>query len=294
MTIKKLWMLAAAASMLVGCSADDKTSMPDNGRGSVQLLCSTSSSIASVVTRAGEEFALPESVLPSSDELILTLSGTYTFKDKSNDNALVEATYEWESNGEGTVADYAAENPALEAGVYDAAIHRYSNTYEASVVYGNPDEEGAGKACFEGASAEFHIYPDRAEQVAIKAELVNSCYTLSVSEWMLNYYTDIELTIHTADNDFCFEPDSENLSSELIFVKPGQQLSLSGSATKVQNGVAVTFDKTTIGAAALAARTHYAIEVDHSTAGGGSLIIAFDDTFTEVEAETAELNPDNN
>ena len=77
-------------------------------------------------------------------------------------------------------------------------------------------------------------------------------------------------------------------------MNPGQMLSLSGSATKAQNGVEVTFGKTTLGSEALAARTHYAIEIDHSTAGGGSLLIAFDDTFTEVEAETVELNPDNN
>lgn len=294
MTIKKLWMLAAAASMLVGCSADDKPAMPADGKGNVQLLCSTSASIASVVTRAGEEFALPESLVPSSDELILTLAGTYTFKDKHNDNALTEATYEWELSGTGTVADYAAENPALEAGVYDLENHRYANAYEASVTYGTPDVEGAGKAYFVGASPEFYIYPGQTKEVDINVALANSCYTLSVSEWMMNYYTDIVLTIHTADNNFTFEPSAENPSTELIFVNPGQMLSLSGSATKAQNGVEVTFGKTTLGSEALAARTHYTIEIDHSTAGGGSLLIAFDDTFTEVEAETVELNPDNN
>lgn len=294
MTNKKLWMLVAVASALVGCSADDKPTMPADGKGNVELLCSTSSSIASVVTRAGEEFALPESLVPTSDELILTLTGTYTFKDKQQDDALTQATYEWEHNGTGTVADYAAENPALEAGVYDVDLHHYSNAYEASVRYGNPDEEGVGKVYFEGVSPEFYVYPERTEQVNIGVELANSCYTLSVSEWMMNYYTDVVLTIHTADNSFTFEPDAENHTSELIFVKPGQMLSLSGSATKAQNGVEVTFDKTTIGSEALAAKTHYAIEVDHSTAGGGRLVISFDDTFTEVEAESAELNPDNN
>lgn len=283
--MKSLWripmLLLAVAT--VACSSEEVTP-PANGSGKVCLATSVSGEVAEVVARA--QSTLPNELLPTEEQLTLRIQGSFT--DKTGTTAFDRT---W-----ATVADFKLENPDFEAGDYDTSAQHYSNSYTATLAYGNPAEEGVGKAAFAGVSAPFTIYAGNTAQnnVPVEVKMANSCFTLGVGEWLLNYYTQVELTIHTATNDFTFRPTS-TAASELIFVAAGQPLAFSGKAVKAQTGTEVVFPKKTItGQATTAACTKYAISIDHGTAGGGSLRISFSDTFTEVAAEEIELNPDEN
>ena len=298
-------LLASACSS----SADDEQIIPESGVGHIRFNCSANPEIGEELTRAEAEegrFKLPEDIIPKAGNFTLSISGSYT---KNN------STYAWswptatpqgeegESTGSGestenviepkTVAAFHEENPDIEAGAYDAYEKRYLNSYIATITYGDPDAEGVGKAYFAGTSAPFSVYPGRTETVSFNARLANSCFTLQVTEWMLNYYDNIELTIHTATKEFTFELNDTTPSS-LIFVKSGQQLSFSGTAVKSQTGTTVEFPEVAIGPTQIAAETHYAISVNHEAAGGGKLQITFGDEFTEVDPVEEELNPDVN
>lgn len=285
--IMKRWMLPllAVALATTACSSDDEAATPLRGEGKVTFDCSTEAFVADVTTRATEGYQLPAELIPAGEAMQLTLSGTYT--EEGENGSPIEKSYgprTW-----ATVADYNTEAPELEAGIYNTTIHAYQNSYTAAISYGDMEAEGAAKPCFKGGAAAFTIAANKTTTVALSAKLANSCFVVEVTEWMLAYYTGIELTIHTASNSFTFNPTT-TAPGELIFVKPGQQLALSGKAVKAQNGVEVEFPKTTIGAGAIAAESCYTIRVDHSTAGSGALQIAFDDTFTEVPAVDIELN----
>lgn len=288
--MKSTWMYTLSLAMLtmVGCSSDEGLSIPESGTGKVTIVCDTAGEVGQVEARATTGYALPSELLPSADAFTLALTGTYT--DKVDATTTAECTY---AKSWATIADYNTEAPALEAGVYDAAQGHYANSYEAAVTYGDPTAEGEGKPYFEGGSAAFILYAGGNVEVPVTAHLANSCFSLYAEQYLLSYYAGgIELTIHTADNDFTFTPTT-TAESALIFVKPNQQLSISGKAVK-QNGTEVTFPKTAIGTGVIAAETHYAIRVDHETAGSGALMISFDGSFTEVPEVTAELNPDEN
>jgi hypothetical protein len=283
-----MYTLLVAVLATVGCSSDNGPSLPESGTAQVQFGCVVAGEIGHVEARATTGYALPSDLLPSADAFTLALTGTYT--DKVDAATTAERTY---SKSWATLADYKMEAPALETGVYDVAQGHYANSYRATVTCGDPMAEGEGKPYFEGASEEIILYAGKSIEAPVTARLANSCFSLYAEQYLLSYYTGgVELTIHTADNAFTFNPTT-TAESALIFVKPGQQLSISGKAVK-QNGTEVTFAKTAIGAGILAAETHYAVRVDHATAGSGALMISFDGSFTEVPAVEVELNPDEN
>lgn len=283
--MKSLWripMLLLAVAV-AACSSDEVTP-PANGSGKLHLATTISGEVSEVIARA--QSSLPSELIPSEDQLTLRITGHFT--DQTGTTAFDKS---W-----ATLADFHLENPDFEAGDYNTSAQQYSNSYTATLAYGNPSEEGAAKAAFVGESAPYTIYAGNSahNQVPVTVRMANACFTLAVGEWLLNYYTDVELTIHTATNDFTFRPTS-TVASELIFVAAGQSLAFSGKAVKAQTGTEVVFPKKTItGQGATAPCTKYAIAVDHGTAGGGSLRISFSDTFTEVPAEEIELNPDEN
>ncbi len=280
---RKLFIpMLAMALAFTSCSSEEH-SAAENGAGKVRLGCVVSETVAEVKSRAGQ-FQLPDELLPATDQLTLTISGSYT----SKTDGTLSFHKEWL-----TVADFVIENPDFESGDYNTSESHYQNSYQAALTYGEPDEEGEGKAYFEGTSEAFCVYAGETTPVNATVKLANSCFTLAVTEWMLNYYDGVKLTIHTSDdNSFTFEPTT-TAQSALIFVKAGSTLSLSGSAVNAQTGVEINFPKTALGKTTEAA-TKYDITIDHGTAGGGSLKISFSDTFTEVDGEEVELNPDGN
>ena len=161
-----------------------------------------------------------------------------------------------------------------------------SGDYTATVRYGDPTQEGVTAYCYEGTQ-DFTILARQTIQQSITASLVNSVISLSCSEMFNKYYTNAEFTVRTeSGNEFSFA----NASSAMIFVKPDSKLFLSGTATKSQNGVEVTFPEHEIGSTV--ARTWHKIVVDASQVGQGSIDIRLDDTLTPIEIEEIEINPE--
>lgn len=270
--------MLALAAVCVGCSSEDDLTVKD-GAGKVRLGCEVSQTVAEVTSRAGQ-YELPAELLPSADQLTLAITGSYT-----DETGSTPFNKSWQ-----TVADFVTENPDFEAGDYNSTEGKYQNSYAAVMTYGDATAEGEAKPYFVGESGDFTIYAGKTTQVATTVTLANSCFTLAVTEWMLNYYDNLKLTIHTADSSFAFEPTT-TAPSTLIFVKAGATLSLSGSAVKSQTGTEVSFPQTSLGQAT-AAGTKYDVVIDHGKAGGASLTVSFDDRFTEVAGEEIELNPD--
>ncbi len=269
--MKQRWMIPmlALAFAVTACSSEDDFST-GAGEGQVTFTVDVPAEINQVQTRAESGYALPAALVPAAADFALQMTGSYL----DEQNLTQSYTGSWV-----TVAAYHMEKPDLQAG-----------TYSATFTHGEAGVEGAGKAYFTGALTDFAVKANKTMTYPVSCKLANSCFTVQVTEWMLNYYDAIELTIHTATNSFTFAMNSQEVT-ELTFVNPAQVLALSGKAVKAQNGVAVEFAKTQIGST-IAPETLYAISVDHGKAGAGSLSIAFDGTFTEVEEQEIELNPE--
>lgn len=256
------WMVAAAL-VPVGCSSGPQ---PVGGgtaeTGDVRVAVVASASVSSQ-TRTGT-IDLPEASIPDADAFALRITGTY-------ENELgVEQSYEqsWAS-----------------VGVFDSPKMVRGN-YKAAVVYGSMEEEGAGAACFAG-SQPFTIFARKTVSATVSATLQNAAFRVAFSEWFNRYYTDAKITIRTeSDHSFTFTP----ANASVIFVKPSTKLFLKGTAVKAQTGTAVEFPEAEIGTTA--ARTLHTVAVDASQAGGGKLVVDLDDTFTELEEQVIELNPE--
>ena len=351
MKINKLTVpLSLLVVAMFGACSTDALISEMGGEGTVQIVCSAEGFTHQSQTRAesnldaeGNElnFKLPDELLPDFKDFKLNIRGEY-YNSSLDGAAPMVCDTTWP-----TVESFNEKNPngcKLEAGAYKREQSKYLNSYHAYVSYGNINEEGVGKPYFAGESvvgftddngtfdktpADFNIYPDEKKQVQVVARLANSCFSLEVLDWMLKYYSEIELKIHTSDvaatsnteavagKVFTFratatENDNANnifayttpeLKADdthtpaLIFVRPGQKLKLSGWAVKRQNqtgaanqkGVKVEFAEAEIGEL-LVADTHYTIKVDHDTAGSGGLTITFDDTITQIDPDDTGEN----
>lgn len=285
MKMRKFLLIPAAvvAMLATACSSEDNI-VVEQSAGTAEFAIGVSANVTDVVTRANEG-TLDASLLPDETAFKLEITGTYTEKDENDQE--IQKTY---NNGKwNSLSDYYKEKVKLNKG-----------TYTATITAGNPAEEGIGKPYFVGVNENFTVKANTVQTYEIEAKLANSCFTFAVTDWMLNYYKDIVLNIHTATNTFTFNPTSI-IPSDLYFVAADQVLSISGTAVKAQTGTPVEFPKTNIGVLdsennvvdkTLAAQHRYAIVVDNSAVGSGNLTVKFDDTFTEVPAVEVELNPD--
>lgn len=252
--MKKYLLIATAAMLLSGCSKEQETPAPQTeDYGYVEFVCAAEA-LVDETTRATKP--LPESCIPASNDFKLTVS---------NPSGSYNQTY-------ASLSSY--DKPYMTAG-----------DYTVTATYGDPDAEGATAYCFEGTTA-FTIVARETISATIAPALVNSAIKLTTTEWFNNYYTGASFTVTTESNSFSFPVPSE----QMIFVKAGTTLKLKGTATKSQNGVAVSFPEYEIGSTA--ARTLHTITVDASQAGSDAIHIEFDDTLTEVTPIDVEINPE--
>lgn len=253
----------AAASCAAGCSSDKE---PLGGgtadTGTVRLTVAASAEVASE-TRA-ETVELPAASVPDADDFSLRITGSYY------DDA-------------GTMHSYDRTWPTV--GAFDAPKMVHGD-YTASISFGDMQNEGTDAACFAGTQ-DFTILARRTVEAAITASLQNAAFRLAFGEWFSRYYTQAKITVRTeSDHSFTFT----QANTSLVFVKPATKLFLKGTAVKAQNGAEVEFPEAEIGTTK--ARTLHTIRVDASEAGGGKLVIDLDDTFTELEEQVIELNPE--
>ncbi|MEG1612096.1 MAG: DUF4493 domain-containing protein [Alistipes sp.] len=247
-------ILISAAVLATSCSTEPDEVAETDGKGTVQLTVTTSTAV-DAVTRA--QVQLPATVIPNGDDFALRITATEPTYDQSWTSLRV------------------FDSPRMQRGNYTAAIS-----------YGNMDIEGVNAACFSGSQA-FTILSRRTITTDISASLQNAAFKVLFSEWFTNYYTQAQITIRTASgNQFTFTPTTESI----LFVKPGTELFLKGTANKSQTGTAVEFPEKSIGTTT--ARTLHTITVNASEAGGGTLNITLDESFTSIPEQEIELNDD--
>lgn len=256
--MKRHLTIAIAAMLVSGCSQGTHTLPEGDNQGRIEFVCDVSASVGA--TRAGTK-QLPAECVPAADELKLEITGLQGHI----------ASYE-------TMADY--DQPLLNGGSYTAYLG-----------YGDPDGEGAGKACFKGEK-EFIIVARKTITESVSVSLVNSVFTLQFSEWFRNYYSDYSINLRTESGfqaGFIGSASSPLLETVPIFVKPGTKLFFSGTATKT-NGVEVTFPETEIGVTE--ACTWHTVNINADQVGQAGIVVSLDDTPTAIEEIPVELNPD--
>lgn len=266
--MKKLRLsLLPLALLIVGGCSNQGNEIATDGDGQVTFACTTQSSVEEL-TRATSTYELPTALIPQEiDQFSLYLTGSYTDAD-TGEAATYEATYE-------TLESYHSELPMLGAG-----------NYTATISLGDIDAEAMDAPCYEGTHS-FEVVARKTSSETITTTLINSVVRMQSSDWFDNYYTDAAFTLTTSTgNSFDFVPNDE----QLLFLPPNTTLTLSGSATKVSNGVAVTFPATTIGTTT--ARTIVTLVVEAGSVGGGSISITIDDTPIEITPIEIELNPE--
>lgn len=256
-------LMTAAAALAVGCSSDKESLGGGTAdAGDVRLTVAPTADVASE-TRAGT-IQLPAASVPDADAFSLRITGSYS------DDMGVSQSYDrtWTT-----------------VGIFDSP-KMVRGDYTATVSFGDMETEGTGAACFAGTQ-DFKILARKTVSATITASLQNAAFKITFGEWFSKYYTQAKITVRTeSDHSFTFTP----ANTSLVFVKPGTKLYLKGTAVKAQNGTEVEFPEAEIGTTA--ARTLHTIVVDASEAGGGKLVVDLDDTFTELEEQVIELNPE--
>ena len=288
-TTLKYIAFALVAVTMVACSKENDGAKPKMGEGQIEIVCSVDAQTDDVTTRAAEKYQLPAELVPTASELksALKLSITGEYDDPKTKDVvdLVQYTGSWS-----TLKAYNEADVKLNQGSYSAELENKPERDEAGKVI-----EGEANPYFKGGaySNTLQVTAGVTTKANIELSLANSCFTLKVTEWLMKYYTDVTLTIHSETNSWEYKPASKEFVSPLIFVNAGQKLKLSGTATK-QNGVQVEFSvegaPAEIGTT-LVKGTHYNIVVDHATAGAGGLTIELGDDYTTIEETVIELNP---
>lgn len=257
--MKRHLTIAVAAAMLAsGCSQGTQTVPEGDNRGMAAFACDVSASVG--VTRA-ETKPLPAEHVPAVERLKLEIT-----------------------DAQGVAVSY----PTMEE--YDQPLLR-EGTYTALFSYGDPEEEGVGKGCFEG-QRQFTIVARKTITENVTVSLVNSLFTLNFSEWFRNYYEDYSINVRTESGfkaGFIGSASMPLVETVPIFVKPGTKLFFGGTATKT-NGVEVTFPETEIGITAPC--TWHTVNIDAGQVGHAGIVVSLDDTPTAVEEIPVELNPD--
>lgn len=249
-----------------GCS-DQSNEVATQGYGQVSFECTTQS-IVDEQTRATATYELPTDLIPQdTDQFSLHLTGSYTDAD-TGESATYEASF-------ATLSAYEGELPMLPAGDYSATIS-----------LGDVEAEAFDAPTFTGTHT-FEVVARKVSSESIAATLSNSFVRLQSSDWFDNYYTDVTFTLTTSTGgSFDFVPND----GQLLFVAPTTSFTLTGSATKISNGVEVTFPSTAIGATTV--RTLTTIVVDAGSVGGGSISIVFDEDIVEITPTEIEVNPE--
>lgn len=232
----------------------------DKTTGSVQYTLRYDLSVASSAypldTRA-EAKTLPDSYKLAESAFTLKVEGTTPFEGKLT----------------------AHTSPAMEKG-----------SYTATLTGGSADAEGHEAAHFTGTITHEVAAGDVKKVQEITVKLANSAVSATLGEWFKKHYTSPEFKVRTSTGgtfDVIKTTSGVAVYSTLVFVKPGAELFLSGTATESATGATVTFAEKSIGTAA--AGTWHEIAIESKTTGTGGITIDFDGAFTDMDGVTVTL-----
>lgn len=153
--------------------------------------------------------------------------------------------------------------------------------YTVKAVYGDIEDEGFDKPCFEGTKT-FTVKAKETSQVDISASLINTVIKISCTDNLKNYYKDYTFKLERNNSDIVtFEKGEERAA----FVD-GYKLTVTGTLT-TEAGSEKTFSHDYTG---LASATAYNMIFDIAGVGNGTLTISFNNTVETVELGDVELN----
>ncbi len=265
--LKRAFAVISSLLIVASCSNDQSAATSADEWGTTSFDCSMLSAV-NCTTRSEELYYIPESLVPSIDDITLKITGSYI------DSETTETTSY--SYGPLLLSDYNTSQPMMIA----------SDDYHAEFSCGTAGVESETSPCFSG-EVDFEVIArgDTTEEVALV--LQNSIICVEFDAMFESYYTDASFTVSTGSgNSFDF---SATTTDKIVFVEAATTLTLSGSATKARDGSSVTFNAAVIGHTS--AQTLSRITITADSIGGENINITVDETITEMEPITIELNP---
>lgn len=249
-------LLATAAVAAGGCSKHE-TSPENDGYGTLHIAVASDAKIS---TRSEIEASAQ---VPSGDEFALTMTGT-------------DYEQSWS-----TLAEFNASRTLFASG-----------SYTATVTFGDPKAEGAGKPFYRGSKTVGIIARQSVEE-SIPAQIANSQVLVTSTESFRQYFHDATFTVTTtAGNQFTFTP-GDGTPDEAVFVEAGTRLTLTGKAMlQSQTGTAFdrayTFPEQTL--EQTVARTRHTFCFDARDNGSATVTINLYDEYLDERTFDIELN----
>ena len=239
MKIKQLSIRALAlwgvAMAMTACNFEDQL-VPErvtSDPGRIAFECEVDGVVNEEITRAGEttegeqvpegKAKLPDFITnllytkdangnPTTEidksKLALRIWGTYddpSTKEGDDKDNLLETPY---ARGWDPMTDY--ENIELQRGYYQARIESRPEMKAGKIA------EAVNNPYFVYETAEkdkFQVKALETIEVAAEMKLMNSCFKLQTTQALMDYYTELELVIHTADGEFKFNPTKSTTST---------------------------------------------------------------------------------
>ncbi|MBD5224644.1 MAG: DUF4493 domain-containing protein [Bacteroidales bacterium] len=151
-------------------------------------------------------------------------------------------------------------------------------TYQFEVYYGEPEDEGFEKPYYYGEQT-VTVMENQTSTVEVTATLADAMVSVSYSDAVLSYFSEIDGTVHTSlQNEFTYAPEEERP----LYVTPGA-VSVTVDVKK-QNGVTATLSTDRIMAEA---RNHYHVnfDVNGGETGSPTLSVTFSSALDEEVVE---------
>lgn len=221
--------LCGVAVALTACNLEDQL-VPErvtSDPGYLDLRCAVDPSVSEQITRADETPAgmtkLPDEVMNlvykegdlDYSKLALRIWGTYdnpTTKDGDDADNLYEETftYNWE-----TLSVFQSSHEEFQRGFYYARIESIPEMAGGKIkegvnnpyfVYETPNDPDALTDPNSTVNKPIRVKALETTKVEAELKLANSCLKLQTTQALMDYYTEIELTIHSADGKITFKP----------------------------------------------------------------------------------------
>ena len=236
-----MWMIVLSG--LFSC-----TKSTTDSEGSVSFVISSDQYLADITKSNVSDYT----TLPGSDDFVLTINN-------SAGNAV------WRGN----------------ASEWDPATKLMVGEYRVTASYGNIEDEGFNKPCFEGTQT-FTIKNKETSQVTVSASLANTVIKIACTDNLKNYYKDYTFKLARNNADIVTFAKGE---SRAAFID-GYKVTVTGTFV-TESGAEKTFSKDYTG---LAAATAYNMVFDVAGVGNGAITISFNNNVETIELGDVELN----
>ena len=164
---------------------------------------------------------------------------------------------------------------------WDPATRIKAGEYSVRAVYGDIEDEGFDKPCFEGVQT-FTVKGKETSQVEISASLANTLIMVNCTDRLKNYYKDYTFSLERNNTRIVTFAKGE---SRAAFVD-GYKITVTGVLIS-ETGAEKTFSQEYSG---LSSATAYNMLFDVSGTGSSAITITFNNTVGTIDLGDVELN----